>query len=75
MLAGLAAALAASGRRPPGCLAFAAGAARPPQAADRAPALMRLLVRAGAALRAAAPPRDLEARIAAAGRPAGLRRA
>jgi tight adherence protein C len=34
---------------------------------------MRLLIKAGAALRAAAPPRDLEARIAAAGRPAGLR--
>jgi tight adherence protein C len=35
--------------------------------------LMRLLVSAGATLRAATPPRDLEARIAAAGRPAGLK--
>jgi tight adherence protein C len=75
MLAGLAAALAAGGagllvasvRRGSG----ASGASAAPR--DRAPALMRLLVKAGAALRAAAPPRDLEARIVAAGRPAGLR--
>ena len=72
MLAGLAAALAASGA---GLLVASVRGGSGPAAAggDRAPALMRLLVRAGAALRAAAPPRDLEARIAAAGRPAGLR--
>jgi len=72
MLAGLAAALAASGA---GLLVASVRGESGSAAAggDRAPALMRLLVRAGAALRAAAPPRDLEARIAAAGRPAGLR--
>lgn len=72
MLAGLAAALAASGA---GLLVASVrgGSGSAAAGGDRAPALMRLLVRAGAALRAAAPPHDLEARIAAAGRPAGLR--
>jgi tight adherence protein C len=43
-------------------------------ATDRGPPLLRLLVRTGARLRTtqAAAPHDLEARIAAAGRPAGL---
>jgi tight adherence protein C len=55
------------GRRGPG----APGA--PGAAPDRGAPMMRLLVRSGAGLRTAlAVPRDLEARIAAAGRPAGL---
>jgi tight adherence protein C len=78
MLAGLAAALTAGGA---GLLAAsvrgrrgAREGERPGHAgASRAPAVMRLLVKAGAALLAAAPPPDLEARIAAAGRPAVLR--
>ena len=79
-LAGLAAALAASG----GGLLVASlplrrgGPGGPPGVAgrgryDRGPALLRVLIRAGAALRTAqAAPRDLEARIVAAGRPGGL---
>jgi tight adherence protein C len=72
LLAGLAAALAAAGA---GLLVASVRreGGGPAGLRDSAPALMRLLVKAGAALRAAAPPRDLEARIAAAGRPAGLR--
>ena len=73
LLAGLAGALGASG----GGLLL--GSLRPwwsarAGAADRGPPLLRVLVRAGARLRpAAAPaPRELHARIAAAGRPAGL---
>jgi tight adherence protein C len=68
MLAGLAAALAASGA---GLLV--ASVPRGSAGRDRPPPLLRLLVKAGVALRAAAPPRDLETRIAAAGRPAGLK--
>jgi tight adherence protein C len=60
-LAGLAGALAALG-----CGLVAAGARTEGEAR-----LMRLLARVGARMRAT-PPRDLEARIAAAGRPAGL---
>jgi tight adherence protein C len=72
MLAGLAAALVASGASL--LLASVRGGSGVAAAGgDRAPTLMRLLVGAGATLRAAAPPRDLEARLAAAGRPAGLR--
>jgi tight adherence protein C len=74
MLAGLATALAASGA---GLLAASVrgrgGSRASARGRDRAPAVLRLLVKAGAARRAAAPPRDLEARIAAAGRPAGLK--
>jgi tight adherence protein C len=74
MLAGLATALAASGA---GLLAASVrgrgGSRASARGGDRAPAVLRLLVKAGAARRAAAPPRDLEARIAAAGRPAGLK--
>jgi hypothetical protein len=73
LLAGLAAALAAAGG---GMLVASAPLSRlrGPASVDRGPALMRLLVRAGVGFRppALAPPRDLEARIAAAGRPAGL---
>jgi tight adherence protein C len=61
LLAGAAAALAVSGIG-----LVAAGGARGGE-----PLLPRLLARAGAGMQAA-PPRDLEARIAAAGRPAGL---
>jgi len=72
LLAGLAAALAGGGA---GLLVASVGGGRAASARgrERAPAVLRLLITAGAALRAAAPPRDLEARIAAAGRPAGLR--
>ena len=61
LLAGAGAGLAVAGT---GLLA--AGGAK-----GREPLLRRLLTRAGAGVRAA-PPRDLEARIAAAGHPAGL---
>jgi tight adherence protein C len=85
LLAGLAGALAASGTAllaasvPRGRGVGPGGAEVPPGATgvrsaarEGTPALLRLLVKTGAAMRAAAPPRDLEARIAAAGRPAGL---
>jgi len=61
------------GAREGGRIGHAGAGGAPAGVRDRAPAVMRLLVRAGPALRTAAPPRDLEARIAAAGRPAGLR--
>ena len=61
------------GVREGGRIGHAGAGGAPAGVRDRAPAVMRLLVRAGPALRTAAPPRDLEARIAAAGRPAGLR--
>ena len=71
-LAGLAAALAAAG----GALLVASFPFRKAHelARDPAPRLLRLLVRTGTSLRSprADAPRDLEARIAAAGRPAGL---
>jgi tight adherence protein C len=70
-LAGLAAAFAAAG----GALVVESlGLARRARGggAERGPAPLRLLVRTGARLRPAAAPRDLEARIAAAGCPAGL---
>jgi tight adherence protein C len=74
LLAGLAAALTAGGT---GLLVTSVrgegGSSASVRGLDRAPALLRLLVRAGATVRAAAPPRDLDARIAAAGRPAGLK--
>jgi len=86
MLAGLAAALAAggvgllaasvrgrSGAREGRHIGHAGAIGAPAGVRDRAPAVMRLLVKAGAAVRAAAPPRDLDARIAAAGTPAGLK--
>jgi tight adherence protein C len=66
-LAGLAAALAAGGA---GLLA--AGGREGGRRKGGGPGALRLLARAGAALRPAAAPRDLEARISAAGRPAGL---
>jgi tight adherence protein C len=73
LLAGLAAALSAAGG---GILVASLPHARlrGPVSADRGPALMRLLVRAGVGFRRRplTAPRDLEARIAAAGRPAGL---
>jgi tight adherence protein C len=73
-LAGLAGALAAAGGA---LLADSLPLVRRRRAAwgapaDRGPRLLRLLVRTGSGLRPAAAPRDLEARIAAAGRPAGL---
>lgn len=71
ILAGLAAALAAGGA---GLLvASVRGRSGARGGRSSAPPLLRLLITAGAALRTAAPPRDLDARIAAAGRPAGLR--
>ena len=70
LLAGLAAALAAGGA---GLLVASVGGGPTSRGRDRTPAILRLLITAGAALRTAAPPRDLDARIAAAGRPAGLR--
>jgi tight adherence protein C len=42
------------------------------RARDRGPPLLRLLAQAGGRMQQPAAPRDLEARIAAAGRPAGL---
>jgi tight adherence protein C len=70
LLAGLAGALGAAG-------AVLLGSSLPRRPAGRAPGgprVLRLLVRLGARLRPAhgRAPRDLEARIAAAGRPAGL---
>jgi tight adherence protein C len=71
-LAGVAAAAAAAGA----AILVASLPLRGPRVAvpDRGPALLRLLVTTGGRLRPAhaAVPRDLEARIAAAGRPAGL---
>jgi tight adherence protein C len=73
LLAGLAASLAVAGG------GLVAGSLRVSwrgrgRSGDRGPALLRVLVRTGTGLRSAqaAAPRDLEARIAAAGRPAGF---
>jgi tight adherence protein C len=73
LLAGLAAALAAAGGATL-VASFSRGRLRGSPSVDRGPALIRLLVRAGVGFRPppVAPPRDLEARIDAAGRPAGL---
>ncbi|MEA2378817.1 MAG: tight adherence protein [Thermoleophilaceae bacterium] len=71
VLAGLAAALAAAGS---GLLVATLPVGRRDRSGLGGPPLLRLLVRTGARLRTtqAAAPQDLEARIAAAGRPAGL---
>ena len=71
LLAGLAAALAVAGA---GLLIESLPGAGGRATAERGPALLRVLIRAGGRLRPAraAAPRDLEARIAAAGTPAGL---
>jgi tight adherence protein C len=63
-----------AGERAGGGERAAGGAGAGALAAEHGPRLLRVLIRAGARLRPAGadPPRDLEARIAAAGAPAGL---